>query len=156
MTPEKIERRPSSEERIEVLRDLFPEVFTDGRVAVERLKELLENGASDADGPNEHYELSWNGKRRAQRLAHQTANTTLRSEPGAGVDEATTRNVVILGDNLHVLKSMQKSYAASVGLIYIDPPYNTGGDLLYKDDFRQSAEQYLDATGQSNREWLSS
>jgi len=150
MKPEKIERRPSSEERLEVLRDLFPEVFTDGRVAVDRLKELLEDGVSESEPPREHYELSWTGKRRARRLAHQPVQATLRIEPGAGIDEATTRNAVVVGDNLQALLALQKSYAGSVGLIYIDPPYNTGGDLLYKDDFRQSVDRYLEATGQSD------
>lgn len=102
MKPEKIERRPSSEERFEVLRDLFPEVFTDGRVALDRLKELLEDVASD--GPvDEHYALNWPGKQQARRLANQPPHVTLRPVPKAGVDEETTGNMVIVGDNLQVL-----------------------------------------------------
>jgi adenine-specific DNA-methyltransferase len=150
MKPEKIERRPSNDERLEILRDLFPEVFTDRRLSADRLKELLEDGVSDSEVAHEHYELSWVGKRRARRLAHQAAQATLRNEPGVGIDETSTRNALIVGDNLQALLALQKSYAGSVGLVYIDPPYNTGGDLLYKDDFSQPVEKYLEATGQAD------
>jgi adenine-specific DNA-methyltransferase len=149
MKPEKIERRPSSEERLEVLRDLFPEVFTDGRVAVDRLKELLEDGVSD--GPaDEHYALSWPGKQQARRLANQPPHVTLRPVPKAGVDEETTGNMVVVGDNLQVLLALQKSYANSIKLVYIDPPYNTGNDFIYKDTFAVDEELYLQETRQAD------
>jgi adenine-specific DNA-methyltransferase len=149
MKPKKIERRPSSEERLEVLRDLFPEVFTDGRVALDRLKELLEDGVSD--GPvDEHYALNWPGKQQARRLANQPPHVTLRPVPKAGVDEETTGNMVIVGDNLQVLLALQKSYASSIKLIYIDPPYNTGNDFVYKDTFAIDEELYLQETRQAD------
>jgi adenine-specific DNA-methyltransferase len=149
MKPEKIERRPSSEERLEVLRDLFPEVFTDGRVALDRLKELLEDGVSD--GPtDEHYALNWPGKQQARRLANQPPHVTLRPVPKAGVDEETTGNMVIVGDNLQVLLALQKSYANSIKLVYIDPPYNTGKDFIYKDTFAVDEELYLQETRQAD------
>jgi adenine-specific DNA-methyltransferase len=149
MKPEKIERRPSIEERLEVLRDLFSEVFTDGRVALDRLKELLEDGVSD--GPvDEHYALNWPGKQQARRLANQTPHVTLRPVPKAGVDEETTGNMVIVGDNLQVLLALQKSYASSIKLIYIDPPYNTGNDFIYKDTFAIDEELYLQETRQAD------
>ncbi len=149
MKPEKIERRPSSEERLEVLRDLFPEVFTDGRVALDRLKELLEDVASD--GPvDEHYALNWPGKQQARRLANQPPHVTLRPVPKAGVDEETTGNMVIVGDNLQVLLALQKSYASLIKLIYIDPPYNTGNDFVYKDTFAIDEELYLQETRQAD------
>lgn len=149
MKPEKIERRPSSEERLEVLRDLFPEVFTDGRVALDRLKELLEDGVSD--GPvDEHYALNWPGKQQARRLANQPPHVTLRPVPKAGVDEETTGNMVIVGDNLQVLLALQKSYASSIKLVYIDPPYNTGNDFIYKDTFAIDEELYLQETRQAD------
>jgi adenine-specific DNA-methyltransferase len=149
MKPEKIERRPSSEERLEVLRDLFPEVFTDGRVAVDRLKELLEDGVSD--GPaDEHYALSWPGKQQARRLANQPPHVTLRPVPKAGVDEETTGNMVVVGDNLQVMLALQKSYANSIKLVYIDPPYNTGNDFIYKDTFAVDEELYLQETRQAD------
>jgi adenine-specific DNA-methyltransferase len=113
MKSEKIERRPSSEGRLEQLRDLFPEVFTDGRVSVERLRELLEDGVSDAPA-DEHYGLTWPGKKQARRLANQPPRVTLRPVPGAGVDEAQTGNMVLVGDNLQILLALQKSYASSV------------------------------------------
>lgn len=149
MKPEKIERRPSSEERLEVLRDLFPEVLTDGRVAVDRLKDLLEDAVSDTPA-GEHYGLTWPGKLEARRRAHQAPQATLRPVHNAGVDEATTRNTVVVGDNLQVLLSLRKSYANSVKLVYIDPPYNTGKDLIYKDDFADPVEAFLEATQQAD------
>lgn len=147
--PEKIERRPSNEERLEVLRDLFPEVFMDGRVSVERLRETLEDYASDAPD-NEHYGLRWPGKQQARRLANQPPYVTLRPVPKAGVDEETTGNMVIVGDNLQVLLALQKSYASSIRLIYIDPPYNTGNDFIYKDNFAVDEELYLQETRQAD------
>jgi adenine-specific DNA-methyltransferase len=149
MKPEKIERRPSSEERLEVLRDLFPEVFTDGRVAVDRLKDLLESGVIDTPA-SEHYGLNWPGKQQARRRAHQAPQATLRPVQNAGVDEATTHNAVVIGDNLQVLLTLRKSYANSVKLVYIDPPYNTGKDLIYKDDFSDPVEAFLEATQQAD------
>ena len=149
MKPEKIERRPSNEQRLEVLRDLFPEVFTDGRVAVDRLRELLEDGVSD--GPaDEHYALNWPGKQQARRLANQPPHVTLRPVPKAGVDEETTGNMVVVGDNLQVLLALQKSYANSIKLIYIDPPYNTGNDFIYKDTFAVDEALYLQETRQAD------
>jgi adenine-specific DNA-methyltransferase len=149
MKPEKIERRPSSEERLEVLRDLFPEVFTDGRVNVERLRELLGEDASDASD-TDHYGLRWPGKLQARRLANQAPHVTLRPVPKAGVDEETTGNMVIVGDNLQVLLALQKSYANAIKLIYIDPPYNTGNDFIYKDTFAVDEELYLQETRQAD------
>jgi adenine-specific DNA-methyltransferase len=149
MKPEKIERRPSSEHRLEVLRDLFPEVFSDGRVAVDRLRDLLEDSASEAPA-GEHYGLTWPGKLHARRRAYQTPQATLRPLVNAGIDEATTHNAVVIGDNLQVLLSLRKSYANAVKLIYIDPPYNTGKDLIYRDDFSDPVEAFLEATQQAD------
>lgn len=149
MKPEKIERRPSSEERLKVLRELFPEVFSDDRVNVERLREVLEDGASEAPD-NEHYGLRWPGKQQARRIANQPPHVTVRPVPKAGVDEETTRNMMLVGDNLQVLLALQKSYANSVKLIYIDPPYNTGNDFIYKDNFAVDEELYLQETRQAD------
>jgi adenine-specific DNA-methyltransferase len=149
MKPEKIERRPSGAERLETLRDLFPEVFTDGRVSVERLKELLEDGVSDVP-VEEHYDLTWPGKKQARRIANQPPHVTLRPQPGAGIDEGTTGNMVLVGDNLQILLALQKSYANSIKLVYIDPPYNTGEDFIYKDTFAVDEELYLQETRQAD------
>lgn len=149
MKPEKIERRPSSEDLLAMLRDQFPAVFTDGRVALDQLKELLKDGVSD--GPaDEHYALSWPGKQQARRLANQPPHITLRPVPKAGVDEDTTGNMIIVGDNLQVLLALQKSYASSIRLVYIDPPYNTGNDFIYKDTFAIDEELYLQETRQAD------
>ena len=75
----------------------------------------------------------------------------MKPAPGEGVNEATTRHLFIEGDNLEVLKLLQKSYAGRVKMIYIDPPYNTGNDFIYSDNFTQPMEEYLRATGQSGR-----
>ena len=147
--PEKIDRRSGSEKRLEALRDQFPEVFTDGHVSVERLKALLEGGVSDAPA-DEHYGLNWPGKQHARRLANQPPHVTLRPLPNAGVDESTTGNMVLVGDNLQVLLALQKSYANSIKLVYIDPPYNTGNDFIYKDTFAVDEELYLLQTRQAD------
>jgi adenine-specific DNA-methyltransferase len=149
MMPEKIERHSSREERIDALRDLFPEVFTDGRVSIEQLREALEGYSSEVPD-NEHYGLRWPGKQQARRLANQSPQMTLRPVPKAGLDEETTNNMVIVGDNLQVLLALQKSYASSIRLIYIDPPYNTGNDFIYKDTFVVAEDHYLQETGQSD------
>jgi adenine-specific DNA-methyltransferase len=151
MTIEKIERHPSDAERLEQLRQLFPDVLTDGKVSLERLRELLDSEAA-AGAADEHYGLTWPGKQRARRLASQPPKATLRPLPGLGVDEQTTKNAVIVGDNLQVMLSLQKSYANTVKLVYIDPPYNTGNDFIYKDSFAVDEELYLQETRQADLE----
>ena len=149
MKPEKMVRRSSSEELLAKVRDLFPEVFSDGRVSIERLRGVLENRASDAPDAD-HYGLRWPGKQQARKLAHQPPHVTLRTVPKAGIDEEHTGNMVIVGDNLQALLALQKSYASSIKLIYIDPPYNTGNDFIYKDNFSIEEEQYLQTTLQAD------
>jgi adenine-specific DNA-methyltransferase len=149
MKPDKIERRPSNEERLEMLRYLFPEVLADGRVHLERLREFLEDGASDAPD-REHYGLRWPGQKQARRIANQPPHVTLRRVPNAGVDEETTGNMVLVGDNLQILLALQKSYANAIKLVYIDPPYNTGNDFIYKDTFAIDEELYLQETRQAD------
>jgi len=105
---------------------------------------------SDSSGGREKFGLSWHGKAAARRLALTPSTGALRPCPGddESVDWDTTKNVVIEGDNLEVLKLLQKSYAGQVKLIYIDPPYNTGKDFVYKDNFRDPLGQYERYTGQ--------
>ena len=149
MKPEKIERRAGAEERLAEFRDLYPEVFTDGRVAMDRLLELIDlpGGGQRTD---EHFGLNWPGKLVARRRAFEAPQATLRPVHGAGVDEGSTHNAVMVGDNLQVLLTLRKSYANSIKLIYIDPPYNTGKDLIYRDDFSEPVEAFLEATRQSD------
>jgi len=132
---------------IDQLHSLFPEAFTDGQVDFDVLKQLL-GGAIDEK--KEKYGLNWNGKRRARQLALTPSAATLRPCPTDSVDWDTTQNLMIEGDNLEVLKLFQKSYAGKVKLIYIDPPYNTGGDFVYPDDFRDSIKNYQMLTGQTD------
>lgn len=130
---------------LEQLQRLFPEAFTEGRVDFDVLKQLL--GAA-VDEREEKYGLNWHGKRRARQLALTPSTGTLRPCPQESVDWDTTQNLFIEGDNLEVLKLMQKSYAGKVKLIYIDPPYNTGKDFVYPDNFQDSIKNYLELTGQ--------
>ena len=136
-------------DNLERLKALFPEAFADGRIDFEVLKQLL-GGAVDDSG--ERYGLNWHGKRRALWNALMPSTGTLRPCPQESVDWETTRNVVIEGDNLEVLKLLQKSYAGKVKLIYIDPPYNTGNDFVYPDDWRDGVGNYLALTGQADGE----
>jgi adenine-specific DNA-methyltransferase len=114
---------------VEQLKALFPEAFTEGRVDFEVLKQLL---GGLVDEREEKYGLNWHGKRRARQLALTPSTGTLRPCPAESVDWDTTRNLMIEGDNLEVLKLLQKSYSGKVKLIYIDPPYNTGKDFVYR------------------------
>ena len=102
------------------LRALFPDAFTEGRIDFEVLKSLL---GAEVDEREEKYGLNWHGKRRARQLALTPSTGTLRPCPEESVDWDTTQNLMIEGDNLEVLKLLQKSYAGKVKLIYIDPPY---------------------------------
>lgn len=135
---------------VEQLKALFPELITEGAngiaINVDVLKVLVDdNTVSDAD---EKYGLNWHGKRRARQLALTPSTGTLRPCPEDSVDWDTTQNLMIEGDNLEVLKLLQKSYANKVKLIYIDPPYNTGKDFVYPDNFQNNIKNYLELTGQ--------
>src|SRR4051794_32204313 len=132
-------------ENIGQLKSLFPEAFSEGKLDFEVLKQILGGTVAERE---EKYGLNWHGKRRARQLALTPSTGTLRPCPDDGVDEATTQNLVIEGDNLEVLKLLQKSYSGKVKLIYIDPPYNTGKDFVYPDNFQDSIRNYLELTGQ--------
>lgn len=132
-------------ENIERLKTLFPEAVTEGKIDIDVLKQLL-GGA--VDEREEKYGLNWHGKRRARQLALTPSTGTLRPCSEDSVDWDTTQNLMIEGDNLEVLKLLQKSYAGKVKLVYIDPPYNTGKDFVYPDDFQDNIKNYLELTGQ--------
>jgi len=134
-------------ENVGQLKTLFPEAFTEGKVDFEVLKQLLGGAVEERE---EKYGLNWHGKRRARQLALTPSSGTLRPCPEESVDWDTTRNLMIEGDNLEVLKLLQKSYSGKVKLIYIDPPYNTGKDFVYPDDFRDNIKNYLELTGQTD------
>src|SRR5262245_49942707 len=130
---------------IEALKELFPEVAVEGKIDFEVLRQLLGGAVEEHE---EKYGLSWHGKRRARQLALTPSTGTLRPCPEDSVDWDATQNLMIEGDNLEVLKLLQKSYAGKVKLIYIDPPYNTGNDFVYPDNFQDNIRNYSELTGQ--------
>lgn len=134
---------------IEQLKELFPEAITEGKIDFDTLRQLLGGVIDDRE---EKYGLNWHGKRRARQIALTPSTGTLRPCPEDSVDWDTTQNLMIEGDNLEVLKLLQKSYAGKVKMIYIDPPYNTGKDFVYPDDFRDNIRNYLELTGQVDGE----
>jgi adenine-specific DNA-methyltransferase len=131
------------------LADLIPEAIADGKVDIVKLQELL--GADTADA-SERFGLFWPGKKRALRAAQEPTTATLRPDFENSKDWETTQNVFIEGDNLEVLKILQKHYHAKIKLIYIDPPYNTGKDFVYPDNFKEGLGTYLEWTRQVNEE----
>ncbi|WP_343225734.1 site-specific DNA-methyltransferase [Lysobacter sp. BMK333-48F3] len=138
-------------DNIAQLKALFPELITESSdgaaINVDVLKQLV--GDATASDAEEKYGLNWHGKRRARQLALTPSTGTLRPCPEDSVDWDTTQNLMIEGDNLEVLKLLQKSYAGKVKLIYIDPPYNTGKDFVYPDNFQDSIKNYMELTGQA-------
>ena len=136
-------------ENLAQLKALFPEALTEDGIDFDVLRQLLGDAVDDGE---EKYGLNWHGKRRARRLALTPSTGTLRPCAEESVAWDTTQNLMIEGDNLEVLKLLQKSYAGKVKLIYIDPPYNTGRDLIYKNNFQESKHDYLAAIGDANHE----
>lgn len=134
-----------AEDNITKLKSLFPEAFNEGNIDFDVLKQLL---GENVDENEERYGLNWHGKRQARQLALTPSRGTLRPCKNESVDWDNTKNLMIEGDNLEVLKLLQKSYAGKVKLIYIDPPYNTGKDFVYPDNFQDNMKNYLEITGQ--------
>lgn len=130
--------------QIERLRELFPECVTEGEnglaVDFDALRQAVSNQV--VEGPQERYVLDWPGKREAAAMANQSTDKTLRPARDESVDFDTTQNLFIEGDNLEALKLIQETYLGQVKMIYIDPPYNTGNDFIYRDDFKQAREDY--------------
>ncbi|QDZ80158.1 site-specific DNA-methyltransferase [Priestia megaterium] len=157
MSIEKLTKMTRTDEaRLQKMKELFPEAFCDGKLNLEVLEEEI-NGIDNKiiDGNTEEtYGFQWNGKKEARRLAFIPSEGTLSFNKGEGVDEENTNNIVVKGDNLDVLRVLQKSYAGKIKLIYIDPPYNTGSDFVYKDDFKEPIEKYLLKSGQADEEGL--
>lgn len=132
---------------IEQLRQLFPGAFTEGKIDFEVLKQLL---GEYIETNVEKYGLNWFGKKKARQFALTPSLGTLRPYPDESVDWNKTKNVMVEGENLEVLKILQKSLSGRVKVIYIDPPYNTGGDFVYPDNYKDSIKNYLDLTGQTS------
>lgn len=136
-------------ENIEQLRQIFPDVFEEGKIDFDKLKQVL---GEYVDDEKERYNFTWNGKGKALRLAQTPTTGTLRPCEAESKNWDDTQNLYIEGDNLEVLKLLQKSYHGKIKMIYIDPPYNTGGDFVYPDDFSDSIENYKRITGQVDEE----
>ncbi|MBD3216400.1 MAG: site-specific DNA-methyltransferase, partial [Candidatus Lokiarchaeota archaeon] len=132
-------------ENVEKLKQIFPECVTDGKIDFEVLKEELGDFKQVSD---ERYSFTWNGKSQARKLAMSPSRGTLRPCPEESVNWENTEHLFIEGDNLEVLKLLQRSYHKKVKMIYIDPPYNTGKDFIYPDNYRNSINNYLSLTGQ--------
>ena len=130
---------------IEKLKELFPEIVTEGKIDFNVLQDILGEEIEEGD---EYYRFTWSGKAQARREAHKPSTGTLRPAKDESVDWDSTKNIYIEGDNLEVLKLMQKSYAGKVKMIYIDPPYNTGKDFVYKDNYKDNLKNYQELTGQ--------
>lgn len=144
-------------DRIEQLKTLFPEIVTEPEnseraeppgIDFEKLRLLL---GDEVDEGQERYAFTWPGKANAIRQAQTPSTATLRPDEEASVDWDTTENLYIEGDNLEALKLLQRGYHGKVKLIYIDPPYNTGHDFVYKDKFGDTIENYREQTGQTNQ-----
>lgn len=132
-------------ENLRTLRQLFPEVFTEDQVDFAQLKAVLGEYVAPSD---ERYTFTWNGKAEALRLSQTPSFGTLRPSVAESKEWESTENLYIEGDNLEVLKLLQKSYHSKVRMIFIDPPYNTGKDFVYPDNFHESLANYKRITGQ--------
>ena len=146
-----------TEENVEKLAAIFPNCVTEGRDEQGRLRRVVdfdllrqELSTSVVEGPRERYHLDWPGKREALLAANAPIAKTLRPCREESVDFDTTKNLFIEGDNLDALKLLQETYLGKVKLIYIDPPYNTGNDFIYDDDFAENTAAYFGRSNQTD------
>lgn len=137
------------QDNIEKLKQIFPEIFTEGKIDFQVLKQLL---GEHIENDKERYSFTWKGKTQARQIAQDTSTGTLRPDRDNLKDWENTENLYIEGDNLEVLKLLQKSYHGKIKMIYIDPPYNTGKDFVYKDNFKDNIDNYKTITGQKTSE----
>ncbi len=134
-------------DQLAALRDLMPNIFTEGKIDPDKLRQT----AGDLlDERPERFSFNWSGRRDAIRILQNPSRATLVPYPAESEHFDTTQNVFIEGDNLEVLKVIQKSYARRVKMVYIDPPYNTGKDFIYPDNFADPLATYLQLTGQQD------
>jgi len=153
-TPEKLdlESKDLIAEKLEQLQQLFPNLVTEGENGKVLDLDQLKNEFSTevVEGTKERYRLEWPGKKEAIVTANLPTTKTLRPVKEDSVDWDTTENLYIEGDNLEVLKILQESYFGKIKMIYIDPPYNTGKDFVYKDNFSKDAQEELEESGQKD------
>ncbi|HTW92242.1 MAG TPA: site-specific DNA-methyltransferase [bacterium] len=150
-TREKVARESSAivPEQVEKLKELFPEAVSEGNVDFDKLRQTL---GDEVDAGPERYSFTWAGKRDSIKLLQVPSRATLVPSPDESIDWDTTNNVFIEGENLEVLKLLYKAYYGRVKMIYIDPPYNTGKDFIYPDNFADPLDTYLRLTGQKDSE----
>lgn len=153
ITPQDGQSADIISENIEKLKQLFPDAFTENGINFEVLRQLL-GDASVLDEGEEKYGLNWHGKKKARQIALTPSTGTLLPCPEESVDWDATQNLFIEGDNLEVLKLLQRPYANKVKMIYIDPPYNTGKEFVYPDNFQDNLDTYLKYTGQKDNEGM--
>jgi len=149
MKPERLDLKSMdiTEQKIRMIKAAFPEVFTEaGKIDFEMLKTAL--GETVDSSGKERYVMSWPGKSKLTSIIQETSTGTLRPVEKESVNWDSAEHVFIEGDNLEALKLLQKSYLGTIKMIYIDPPYNTGNDFIYPDDFSNNLENYLQLTGQ--------
>ena len=132
-------------DNISKLKEIFPEVITEDKIDFEKLKLIL---GEDIETDSERYAFTWPGKTQAIKESQKQSTGTLRPCKEESKNWDTTENLYIEGDNLEVLKLLQKSYYGKIKAIYIDPPYNTGKEFVYPDDYKDNLENYLRLTGQ--------
>lgn len=154
----RMESEDIQQDNVAKIAALFPNCVTEARgedrhlkqaINFELLKQMLSDSVIDGD---EAYEFTWVGKKASIVEANRPIRKTLRPVKADSVNWDTTENLYIEGDNLEVLKLLQESYLGKVKMIYIDPPYNTGNDFIYNDDFKMSSEEYADETGELDEE----
>ena len=133
------------------LRAVFPQCFTEGQLDERKLLQLLGTFNTIDENDREKYEFRWKGKQESLQLAGKRSAGTLRPCPEESVDWDNTQNLYIEGDNLEVLKILQTAYFRKVKMIYIDPPYNTGNDFVYADDFADPLARYREITQQTTK-----
>ena len=148
-----------ADENFKKLAAMFPDAVTEtinenGEVvrAIDKDVLMQEISCTVVDGNEERYQFTWPDKKKSILLANAPINKTLRPCREESVDFDTTENLYIEGDNLEVLKLLQETYLGKIKMIYIDPPYNTGNDFVYEDDFAQSTDEYLANSGQFDEE----
>lgn len=138
-----------TEDKKQQLKQLFPEVFREDEIDFDHLKRLLGKWVEPGQ---ERFGLQWPGKAECMKIIQQPSIATLKPDREESVNFDETENLFIEGDNLEVLKLLQKSYFGKVKMIYIDPPYNTGNEFIYPDNYSESLDTYLKYTGQKDKE----
>ena len=132
-------------ENISKLREIFPDIFAEGKIDFDKLKMDLGEYVDDS---HEKYSFTWPGKTQASKESQKQSTGTLRPCIDESKNWKHTQNLYIEGDNLEVLKLLQKGYYNKIKAIYIDPPYNTGKDFIYSDNYRDNLDNYLKISGQ--------